>query len=311
MNRKNFNVDFSKIKAVMFDFDGTITKKGEFMPSIDMVDTLIALAEKGLPIAVCSGRQLESFIRRFGPNFERFSEKAKKYFYIFGENGAVGYHYDIRKKEYVNFYSGTWPRQIPKATFKKALLEASADIAELVIGHNISLVLRPIEALELPIEEVNRISAEIYDFLAKFIENYEVYDKSSGRKYRAKDYLHFGNSGLGCLVCPHDADKDRAIVEFHKYLFGGNCDDGCREILTVGDNPSLHGNDYYFLRGEYGTPFTVGHPEDDLKTLGSCCHCEDSGCPDAYPFKVFDKKGKRLFNSEGTLYLLKEVLKNL
>ena len=61
------------------------------------------------------------------------------------------------------------------------------------------------------------------------------------------------------------------------------------EILVAGDNPQKGGNDYYFLNGKYGTPFTVGFdPENGAE----------------FPLKVFDKSEKQLLNRDGTLYLL-------
>ena len=51
-----------KYKAAMFDFDGTITGKGQYYPSAEMVDTLVRLSQI-MPIGFCTGRQLESFER--------------------------------------------------------------------------------------------------------------------------------------------------------------------------------------------------------------------------------------------------------
>ena len=49
-----------KFKAVMMDFDGTVTNKDSVVPSKIMTKKLIEMARK-MPIAFCTGRQLESF----------------------------------------------------------------------------------------------------------------------------------------------------------------------------------------------------------------------------------------------------------
>ena len=295
----------------MFDYDGTLTMRSEFVPSDELVAVLNDLAENGVPIAVCTGRQLESFQRRFGPHVEQLSHKARENFYFFGENGAIGYKYDASaggegEWSFKEIYRGEWPSEIPKEKFREDLLAATAHISEPVEGHEIPFVLRPINALEIPIEDVHRISDDIFEALDKFIPAYEVKDPENGEVYRASDYLHYGNSGLGCIVGPASADKDGAIKAFYEYLrdVGGEGgvefeeDDGrCREILVVGDNPCVRGNDHFFLNGTYGTSFTVGLEDDDLEG--------------EVPGKVFDKNGQRLFHGEGTLYLLKELQKNL
>ena len=49
-----------KFKAAMFDFDGTLTEKGEYHPPQEIADALVNLSQK-MPIGFCTGRQLESF----------------------------------------------------------------------------------------------------------------------------------------------------------------------------------------------------------------------------------------------------------
>lgn len=280
------NISF---KAVMFDYDGTITKKGEFAPSEEMNAVLRELCEKGFPVAVCTGRQLTSFVRRSEKIFENFSEKARENFYVFAENGAIGYKYDISSKEYRMFYMGQWPSEVPKESFKKNLLEATKDIAEDVGEHLIPIVLRPIDALSLSIDEVYAISDKIFSVIKKFVEGGD-----------AKNYLRFGNSGLGCLVYPASADKDSAIKIFYEFLKNERGvvfeeDNGkYQEIMVIGDNPQVGGNDHFFLNGVYGTPYTVGTEENDTTAAKV----------------VFDKNGARLYRDEATLYLLRGLLDN-
>ena len=291
---------FPKFKAVMFDYDGTLTQRGEFDPSEELVATIDRIAASGIKVAVCTGRQLESFEGRFGPHFEKLSPEAQKNFYLFGENGAIGYRYDFEKKEFVEIYSGSWPLEIPKDIFREEMLKDLSDIAEPVGGHRIPFVLRPINALKIPIEEVHKGSDVIEVALREFIGNYEYTNIEDGQTYLAADYLHYGNSGLGCIVVPANADKDSAIKAFYEYLSREGLvdfeekDGKCREIMVVGDNPDVSGNDHYFLKGIYGTAFTVGRLEDDAPE-GS-----------EFPIKALDENGKRIFHGEGTLFLLKK-----
>jgi len=283
----------------MFDYDGTLTRRGEFVPSDELVATLDKIAASGVPVAVCTGRQLESFERRFGPHFEQLSPEAQKNFYLFGENGAIGYKYDFDQKKFVEIYMGAWPLEIPKDLFRDDLMKAMADIAEYVDGHRIPFVLRPINALHISIEEVHKGSDLIFEALDKFIPAYEYHNDEHEKTYRASDFLHYGNSGLGCIVVPAQADKDSAIKAFYEYLSREGIvdfeeDDGkCREIMVVGDNPGVGGNDHFFLKGTYGTAYSVGRIEDDAPEEAE------------FPIKVLDENGERLFHGEGTLYLLK------
>lgn len=277
-------------KAVMFDYDGTITKKGEFAPSEEMNSILLALCEKGFPIAVCTGRQLTSFVKRSEKIFEKFSEKAKENFYVFAENGAIGYKYDSASKEYKMFYMGQWPAEVPKESFKKGLIEATRDIAEDVGEHFVPIVLRPLDALSLSIDEIYAISDKIFEVTKKFIEASD-----------AKNYLRYGNSGLGCIICPANADKDAAIKVFYEFLRDQrgvvfNEDDGkYREIMVIGDNPQVGGNDHFFLNGKYGTPYTVGTEENDTPAAKV----------------VFGENGVRLYRDEATIHLLQGLLGNV
>jgi len=308
-------VDFSKFKAAMFDYDGTLTQRSEFAPPDELVELMIKLTSDGFPIAICTGRQLESFERRFGVYFEKFSQEALKNFYLFGENGAIGYKYDSGHGEeggFVEIHRGQWPDEIPKDEFKRDLLEATSDIAEYVDGHEIPFVLRPINALNIPIDDVHVGSDLIFDALDKFIPQYKYVDPDSGESYKASDYLHYGNSGLGCIVVPASSDKDSAIKAFHSYLFGGGSDGDegegdCREIMVVGDNPNLGGNDHYFLKGTFGTSFTVGRESEDLVCGGDgdCGLCYENFRD--FPVKVY-RGEERLFHSDGTVYLLRKVL---
>lgn len=280
-------MDFGKFRAAMFDYDGTLTNPGVWEVDKEIATAIGRLLVKNFPVAVCTGRQIESFEKRFGEMInlirDDFGDEVLKNLYLMAENGAVGYEY--KKGKWEMFYLAEWPSKVPKADFEKKLYELVKDKAE-ILSHLVPIVIAPLGRLEMKFEDVKKKSAEIFKIAKKFIKD-----------YGARDYLHIGDSGLGCLICPADGDKDTAIKVFYEFLknkkgvkFEG--DGTCREILVAGDNPQKGGNDYYFLNGKYGTPFTVGlDPEKGAES----------------PLKVFDKSGKRLLNKDGTLYLLKQI----
>lgn len=280
-------VDFGKFRAAMFDYDGTLTNPGVWKVDKKIAEAIGRLLVKNFPIAVCTGRQIESFEKRFGEMIdfirEEFGDEVLANLYLMAENGAVGYEY--KKGKWEMFYLAEWPSKVPKVDFEKKLYELVKDKAE-ILSHLVPIVIAPLGRLEMKFEDVKKKSAEIFKIAEKLIKN-----------YGAADFLHIGDSGLGCLICPADGDKDTAIKVFYEFLKdkkGVKFSEGSpyREILVAGDNPQKGGNDYYFLNGRYGAPFTVGNEGE--KGAG-------------FPLKVFDKSGKQLFNKEGTLHLLNQI----
>jgi hypothetical protein len=155
---------------------------------------------------------------------------------------------------------------------------------EVLNNHRIVAVSTARYHTQLPINEVYWYSEKIYKEVIKFL-------KKINPKY--EKFVHVGNSGIGVIVCPANADKDRGIIEFAKFLKrkrGLKIGKNAREILVIGDSARKGGNDYYFLKGEYGTPFTVGAFEEKRK----------------YPKVARDSSGKRLMHEKGTRYLLKK-----
>ena len=336
-------IDFRFFKAAMFDYDGTLTKSGAFLLSNKIAQRIGKLASRGFPVAVCTGRQLTSFVKRFEITKEfltkKFGIKTLENIYLLGENGAVGYQFDAKKNKYKMFYKAKWPREIPKEKFQKDLEKVLNGKAE-ILDHSVPIVLRPANGLNLSFKLLNKRSAELYKIISKFIKGYCVREYRTtkehvggGKIYKALDYLHYGNSGLGCLICPALGDKDTAIKVFYKFLkdkrgikFTGDseCLNGCSigcynyysngqsdcrndshfmEIMVVGDNPQKSGNDYYFLNGRYGTPFTVG------ETVISGKNSPRASAKNSFPIAIFDRRGKQLLNEDGTLYLLDRLVR--
>ena len=107
----------------MVDFDGTITEKGVNQIDPEIVKEFARLLKTDFPVAICTGRQLDSFKRRIKPLHE-YLEKHRllsklKNLYLIAENGAIGYYYDPTTKRYKIFHKADWPKDFPK---KKQLL---------------------------------------------------------------------------------------------------------------------------------------------------------------------------------------------
>ncbi len=287
-------------KAAMFDFDGTVTEKGVYTPSQKMADTLVKLAQR-MPIAFCTGRQLESFVNH-GLNslIEEIKPEMLKPFLenlcLMAENGSIGYYFDMKKNKFEEFYRISWPKDfIDKEKLKLMLLEAIKDYgylhhSEEYPSHRVSIVLTTLLASippeERDINEVYRLSGEIFKKTIELLEKLDPdYEK----------FVHVGNSGIGVLITPANGDKDTGIKKFAEFLKEKrniSFDEKAREILVAGDSHQRSGNDYYFLKGDFGTPFTVG--EADILAPS--------------PKPVLDKNGKKLLNSKGTIYLIQSIL---
>lgn len=285
-----------KYKAAMFDFDGTITEKGESKPGPEMVEALIQLAEK-MPIGFCTGRELASFVHRgfatLVKNIEKeHREKFLKNLFLFAENGAIGYEYNPNKADFEEFYRVVWPENyIKKMDLKLQLGPKIAEFGEICEdAHEIVVVIRTrlYNVEERKVEDVYALSEQIYqvclDSLRKFDANFE-------------EHLHIGNSGIGVVIGPANGDKDQAIIRFANLLRekrGLSFNKEAREIMVVGDSALVGGNDHYFLSGRYGSPFTVG-PHDSSKK---------------FPQPVTDSSGKNLLHARGTLHLINSISLN-
>ena len=281
-----------QFKAAMFDFDGTITARGVYLPTREMADALVGLAQK-MPIAFCTGRQLESFVKRgFTALTEEIDSEDKKILLknllLFAENGALGYYFDLEAEEFKEFYHVDWPKNFVGREELKSLL--GPQIAEhgqfYDNAHEIVLVIRTRlhDHEERDIDEVYKLSEEIYEIC---VEGLKKFDPDFDQ------YLHVGNSGIGVVIGPANGDKDEGIKRFADYLSaqrGLHFDDKASEILVVGDSPQIGGNDHYFLNGRFGTAYSVGGA-----VPGS-----------AFPLQVFDSRGEILSHDVGTLHLINE-----
>lgn len=286
-----------KFKAAMFDFDGTVTEKGQYTPPKEVADGLVALSQK-IPIAFCTGRQLESFERRGLAELLKEIEpgqlkKFLKNLHLFAENGAIGYDFDVELNDFRQLYMVDWPDNfIDKDDLKKSLNEAIKEYGDVYEdAHRVVIVMRTKlhDRDERNIEEVYALSEKIYEVTLKLL---------SGISADFEQFLHVGNSGIGVVIGPANGDKDEGIKRFGEFLMkdsGIVFEPDFRDILAVGDNAQQGGNDYYFLSGRYGTPYNVGETDNgNPKTL-----------------LVFGGDGKKLLHAGGTLALIEETLKSI
>jgi len=286
--------NFGKFKAAMFDFDGTITKKGRPDPEPDVIEALFKLTKK-MPIAFCTGRQLESFEKRGLTALLRGIDVSERQaflenVFLMAENGSIGYYFNTDIDEFEEFYRIEWPEDfINKEEFRNLWAARATEWGlPFYDAHRVIVVMRTIlygkEGAD--IDEVYRYSRKIYDVAE------EILSELSEDFW---DYLHVGNSGIGVMVCPASGDKDNGIKKFSEILKEKrNIDSGpnAREILVVGDQAMPGGNDYYFLNGNFGTAFTVG----------------SYGKSKQSPSPVVTKDGERLYNAKGTMYLIDKLL---
>jgi len=275
-------------KAAMFDFDGTVTPEGVHYPDREMVDALVRLA--GLvPVAFCTGRQLESFLEHAGNDLV---SGLGGNLYLIAENGSVGYYFNVESGKFKEFYRVDWPSSfIDREELMKKLNTAVQEYGEVYYdAHRVIIVLRTKQS-NIPFEKrdikvINQLSAKIYEVVKKFLHDIDP---------EYENFIHVGNSGIGVVLCPANGDKDNGILEFGRYLSknrGISFGSEFREIMVVGDRPEEGGNDHLFLKGKYGTPFTVGAMIEGSE----------------FPKPVFDANGQRLLHDKGTLRLIGSIV---
>ncbi|MFH1720500.1 MAG: HAD hydrolase family protein [Patescibacteria group bacterium] len=231
-----------KFKAVLFDIDGTLTNLGERGIPADLEAKLNELIDRGIPVAVCSGRHHpDSIVNRLG------NIQPEKWILI-AENGSVGYHF--KEGEWKEFYRVPWPKNsIPKDELAEILQSKMA--FSKFFNNPSTLIMRPGEALEVSLAELERL-CDLYQ-----LEIEKIF------KERGETGLNINNSKIGIIINPSGGDKDCGIIEYAKYLGIEND----KEILCIGDQPSEGDNDQYFLNGKHGTPYSVGEEAGNASTV--------------------------------------------
>ncbi|MCX6734807.1 MAG: hypothetical protein NTZ25_02745 [Candidatus Peregrinibacteria bacterium] len=281
-------------KAAMFDFDGTLTEKGQNFPPKEIADVLVNLSQK-MPIGFCTGRQIESFEKRaLSKLLEQVNDEERPRFmenlHLFAENGAIGYDFNPAIKDFEEIYRIEWPNEfIEREKLRTILNEEVKEYGEILYNaHKIVVVMGTKFYYEdkPAIDKVYELADKIYDVVLGVLKKINP---------DFAKYVHVGNSGIGVIIGPANGDKDEAVEQFGKFLTtnrGIEFDANYSEILTVGDSAQVGGNDFYFLSGRFGTPYSVGEILPDNPKLQS----------------VKDENGKRILHSNGTLKLIKTLL---
>lgn len=279
-------------KAAMFDFDGTITEPGNYEPDKSVAYRLTRLALK-MPIAFCTGRQLESFLDH---GFETLMDEIPKKFHkdvlknlhLIAENGSIGYRFDIEANEFKEFYRVAWPEEyISRKKLMDDLNQAVSEYGAVYYKkHRIVVVIRTHDHSSGDIGLISGSSSKIYDICEKVLSDF---DKDF------VEHLHIGDSGIGVVICPVNGDKDTGIKMFGQFLekeYGFDLGENYKKIMAVGDHPEKRGNDHYFLNGSYGTPFTVNVVIEGTK----------------FPTPVYNELGELLKGPLATVYLIDALL---
>lgn len=274
-----------KYVGCAFDIDGTLTERGEeFIPSF-MIDKLAELTTK-VPVAICSARKLEHARAKIDPLFKRSSDPktCRENFIFLCENGSIGYYFDPKSQEYKEFYRVDYP--YARSHFKK-LFQHLQKVLEPKLGSaftcEVSMIFRPI-----------RVNDPDREALATRSHKLGILIKKELKKLDHKKALRIGNSGIGITIFPAAGDKDNGTRMFAEYVRTSKnlkISKNAKELIVVGDQPLGDGNDHAFLKGKYGTPFTVG--KTDPKKL--------------LPLPVYNARGKIIHGPEATATLLKNL----
>lgn len=268
----------------IFDIDGTLTVRGdEYIPVF--LQPVLADLSMAVPMAVCTARRLQHAHEKLAPLFVHASDPVlcQANWMLICENGAVGYVFDPKRREYEECYRAEYPypEELRKALFEhlNKKLQGKLGVSFMNV---VSMVFRP------PLEGVGR------EDLARRSREIALIIRQELLPFDPKGLLSVGDSGIGVNVFPANSDKERGILEFAKSIAsrrGFRMSPEAREIVAVGDQPEPLGNDEQFLDGRYGTPFTVGntHPENFL------------------PLPVFDENGQVMKGPEATLSLLRRL----
>jgi hydroxymethylpyrimidine pyrophosphatase-like HAD family hydrolase len=285
--RNKFNEALEKTYAgCVFDIDGTLTVRGdEYIPAF--MHEILGRLSLSVPMATCSARSLEHAYEKMAPVFTKSPNPplCQSNWVLICENGSIGFRFNAATKQYEEFYRVTYPYSPEhRETLYAKIRSAMGNKLGVSYMNRVSLVFRPVDALDPDREAVAARSAE----LSKICSEQLFY-------MDPKKLLTVGDSGLGVNVFPAAGNKERGTLEFAKYLAeekGISIDPNARELVVVGDQPQPGGNDETFLNGKFGTPFTVG----------------DAHANSLYPLPVFDSRSDKIMRGpEATTYLLQHL----
>lgn len=274
-----------KYKAAAFDVDGTLTEIAEHGIPDFISEALVKLALQ-FPIAICTGRRLEHAVTKIDALYKAGLdiEFIKSRIYMLCENGSIGYFYDLKRAEYIEFYRIQYP-------YSRAHMENMFEDVRNKLGYKMDSSFCNETSMVFQAENVNdpdkvALNARSYE-LAKEIQKIAA-------EHDTENLLRVATAGIGVIIFPKFGDKKDAVFKWAEllkdrgYTFGIEL----REIFMVGDMPGELGNDKTFLDGSYGTAFTVGDLVKNSK----------------WPVPVFDLANEqRMIGPRGTFRLLEQL----
>ncbi len=261
-------------KAAAFDVDGTLTHFARFIIPSFVAETLVGIPEH-IPRAICTGRDLDFIqtqLRHICSHSQNPEEELKRW-WIFAENGTVGYRWNSKKKDYEVWCEVNWPKEPQQDTleaFSKDVLGSQG----VFILRNHTVVVRHPDWVYLWPRLTRFMSKRSHKKLVNILE-----------KNRWGDSFRVQDSGIGNVILPIEGGKGNAMKRWSKMLKLP-----IKDILVVGDQAAPGENDEDFLNGHNGTAFSVGTLTENL-----------------YPLPVLDHRGRPLSGPEGTATLLKRV----
>ncbi|OIP81447.1 hypothetical protein COW94_04395 [Candidatus Peregrinibacteria bacterium CG22_combo_CG10-13_8_21_14_all_44_10] len=250
----------------------------------------VALAKKmadlslKMPIAFGTGRIMEHLQGHIEQilRFSKDPETTKKNWYIIGENGGAGHWYNPDSKSYEEFYRVDWDSSLIDRQKLKALISKEAkQLIESISINQTQFLIRPYRE-GVPIGQVAKNTAKIKEIADTIM-----------RSYKGHNEFEVLDSSIAVHINPKTANKDLGVRMYAKLLsakLGIQSGESARDIMVIGDQAGPGRNDYEFLKGDIGTPFTVG----DLDHVAE------------WPLPVFD--GDNVIKGpEGTLYLIEKA----
>lgn len=262
-------------KAVAFDMDGTLTKLSRFLIPRDLSQTLTEIPPH-IPRALCTGRPLEYIHTQLTLICSHATDPAAEHarWWIFAENGGIGYRWNPRKKEYTHFYEIPWPSEKVTQDALEAFIKDRLGWMVTVRIRPYSMVVRYPNWVYFFPRLTRTISRHTYKRLHRLLEDMNLHHDFSVQ-----------DSGIGNILLPKESGKGHAMVRWAKEL-----GIPLHDILVVGDQPRPGENDEDFLSGHHGTSFTVGELTENI-----------------YPLPVLSSRGTHLKGPTGTAALLKRV----
>lgn len=261
-------------RAAAFDIDGTLTEFGR--PGIpEYLEEAFAALPSDFPLAICSGRDLKHIQKKI-LEIQHKSEyyRQKEEFFIFSENGCAGHVYDSKKQKFKELFCLSWPDEIILREEMSLALKSIFSWHKIIHIRDASLVIRFPSFFYIWPSFIRGVSA----ITRRQTESYL-------KKAKLDKYFSVQDSGIGCIIIPHEAGKGKSMKKWSEHL-----KIPLRDILVVGDKPEKGGNDEEFLNGDYGTSFTVGKLTHNI-----------------YPLPVFDENGRKIEGPLGTYNLLQQA----